>query len=245
MADNHEDQSTQPDQLPRPDDEPQLEQPGDATKVDAAEPKRAKRRDSSRPQKADSSIWITAAVSAIAALAGVLIGAFVSYYTAQSPANAKAGAPKSSATAKTNADRVNKREKQKDYADYFKNEKSLVSTATSLVAVLRSDPIDFGTLNSTKDKWNKDSLAAARSDFILSFNDSDKAENIREEISHRTDAIHKVLAKLMDQAYAHEPIDQPGLQDLDTMFAALQSQFDRFTDQAKVDLRSPNGGIPS
>ena len=250
MADNQENQAAQPDELQRPDDEPagderQLEQPEDGPKVEAGEPKRGGKRNSSRPKKTDSFTWITAAISAIAALVGALIGAFTSYHTVQSQANAQVSAAQSSATVKGNADRINKRERQKDYADYLKNQRSLANTEALLVTILRSNPGDLVALNPAKDKWNKDSLTAARSDFILSFNDSDEADNIREEISHQTDAIHKALAKLMDQAYAHEPIDQPGLRDLDTMFAALQYQFDRFTDQAKADLRSPNGGLRS
>jgi hypothetical protein len=250
MADNQENQASQPDELRRPDDESagderQREEPEDGSKVEAGEPKRGEKPNSSRPKKTDSFTWITAAISAIAALAGTLIGALISYHTVQSQANARVSAAQSSAIVKGNADRINKRERQKDYADYLKNERSLVNTEALLVTILRSNPGDLVALNRTKDKWNKDSLTAARSDFILSFNDSDGADNIREEISHQTDAIHNALAKLIDQASAHEPMDQPGLRDLDTMFAALQSQFDRFADQAKADLRSPNGGLRS
>jgi cytoskeletal protein RodZ len=245
MADNQENQATQRDELQPPDHEPQLERPEAEPQVEAGGPKRWKKRNPSRPQKIDSSTWITAAISAVAALAGALLGAFAFYHTAQSPAYTQAGTAKSSATAKGNADRINKRDRQKDYADYLKNERSLVNTEASLVSILRGNPVDFGALNSAKDKWNKDSVTAARTDLILSFNDSDNAENIREKISHQTEAIHKALAKLVDQAYANAPIDQPGLQDLDIMFAALESQFDRFTDQAKADLRSPNGGLPT
>ncbi|MBO0884949.1 MAG: hypothetical protein J2P17_32360, partial [Mycobacterium sp.] len=103
----------------------------------------------------------------------------------------------------------------------------------------------FGALNPAKDKWNKDSATAARSDLMLSFNDSDKADSIRVDIRHQTDEINKALAKLVHQAYAHEPIDQSGIQDVDARFTALQGQFDRFTDQARTDLRWPNGGLPS
>jgi hypothetical protein len=242
MADNQENQTTQPDVLQASDDGPHLEQAKDEPKVETEAWKRAKERNSPWPKRIDSSIWIAAAISAIAALAGVLIGTFMSYHTAQSQANARAGASKSSATAKANADLINKR--QRDYADYFKNEGSLANTGASLATVLRSNPDDLGALNSAKDKWNRDSAAAARSDLILSFNGSDKVDSIREEIHHQTDTIRKALASLLDQAYAHQPIDQPGIQGIDAMFAALQSQFDRFTDQAKADLRSPNGGLP-
>lgn len=238
MADNP---ATQPDQQP-PDDGPQLELPEDGPKAEAGEPERGEKRNSLRPQKADKSIWITAAISGIAALAGVLIGAFTSHYTTQLQPNAKAGAAKPTATAKAKTDLISK--KQKDYADYYKNERALVNTETSLVVILRSAPDDFANLNATRDQWNKDTLAAARSDLIMSFGDSDKEDNIRQEISRQTDAIHITLAKLVDQAYAHQPIDQPGLQDLDTRFAALRPQFDHFTDQAKADLRLPNGGLP-
>jgi hypothetical protein len=232
MADNHEDQATRPDELQPPDHESQLAQREGESKVEAEEAKRGKKRNSSMPQKVDRSTWITAAISALAALAGALIGTFTFSHMAQSPANAQTGASKSSATAKANTNRINKRDRQKDYADYLKNERSLVNTEASLVTILRTDPVDFGTLNSTKDKWNKDSAAAERTDLILSFNDSDKADDIRQKISHQTDAVHKALARLVDQAYAHEPIDQPGLHDVDTLFTALEPQFDRFTDQA-------------
>jgi hypothetical protein len=234
MADNQENQETQPDEL-QPEAEP---------KVEAGEPPgRREKQNSSRSKKISSSTWITAVISAIAALAGVLIGAFVSYYAAQPQASAQTGTAKSSAPAKGKG--INKREREKDYADYLKNEQTLVNTEAALVGILRGSPDDFAALNSAKDKWNKDSVTVARSDFMLSFNDSDKADDIRVEISHQTDAIHKALVKLVNQAYAHEPIDQPGLQDVDTMFTALQRQFDRFTDQAKTDLRWPNGGLPS
>jgi hypothetical protein len=236
MADNQENQAMQPDGLQPPDDEPQLGQYKNDPKVEPGEQKLGEERNSSSVKKTDNSRWMTAVIGAIAALIGVLIGSFASYYAAQSQANA-------SATAKAKVDLINKR--QKDYADYFKNEKSLANAEASLAAILRSNPGDFGALDPAKDKWNKDSVTVARSDFILSFNGSDKSNNIREEISHQTDAIHKALARLMDQAYAHEPIDQSSLQGLDTMFVALQSQFDRFAEQAKADLRSPNGGLPS
>jgi hypothetical protein len=240
MADNQEDHATQPDELQPPDDGPQLEQREDEPNVEAGGSKRGKKPNSTPPKKAASSTWMTAAISAIAALVGALIGSFASYYTVQSQAHAS---QQSSATAKANADLINKR--QKDYADYLKNERSLVNYEASLATILRSNPGDFGALNSAKDKWNKDAVTAARSDFILSFNDSDKADKVREEISHQTDAIHKALAILIDQAYAHAPIDQSGLRDLDTMFVTLHSQFDRFTERAKADLRSPNGGLPA
>jgi hypothetical protein len=239
MADNQENQESQPDERQPPDHQPQLEQPEAEPKVEAGEPGPGEKQNSSRLKKIGSSTWITAVISAVAALVGVLIGAFVSCHAAQP----QTGAAKSSATAKGKG--INKREREKDYADYLKNEQILVDTEAALVGILRDSPDDFGALNPAKDKWKKDSVTVARSDFMLSFNDSDKADDIRVEISHQTDAIHKALAKLVNQAYAHEPIDQPGLQDVDTMFTALQRQFDRFTDQAKTDLRWPNGGLPS
>jgi hypothetical protein len=240
MADNHENQTTQPNELRPPGGEPQLEWPEDASMVDAGELKRGKGRHSSRQRKADSFTWITAAIGVIAALAGVLTGAFVTYYMTRSQANTQGSA---ATIAKANTDLINKR--QKDYADYLKNERNLVNSENLLVGVLRNRPSDFVALGSAKDKWTKDGLTTARSNFILSFNDSDKADDIREEISHQTGVIREVLTKLIDQAYAHESIDQPSLQELDAMFAVLQSQFDRFTDQARADLRSPNGGLPS
>jgi hypothetical protein len=243
MADNQENHATRPDELRPSHDEPQLEQREDESKDDAGGSKRGEKRNLTPAKKTDSSTWMTAAISAIAALVGALIGSFAFYHTAQSQAQAQASSRQSSATAKANADLISKR--QKDYADYLKNERSLVNTESSLATILRSSPGDFGALNSTKDKRNKDGVTAARSDFILSFNDSDKADRVREEISHQTDAIYNALARLMDQAYAHAPIDQSGLQEIDAMFAALHSQFDRFTEQAKADLRSPNGGLPS
>jgi hypothetical protein len=233
MADNQENQETQPNEL-QPDAEPKVEAGGSG---------REEKQNSSRPKKIGRSTWITAAISTIAALAGVLIGVFVSYQTAQPQASAKTGAAKSSAAAKGKG--INGRERQKDYSDYLKNEQTLVNTEATLVGVLRGNPDDFGALNPAKDKWNKDSVTAAHGDLMLSFNDSDKADDIRVEIRHQADAINNALAKLVRQAYAHEPIDQPGLQDVDARFTALRGQFDRFTDQAKTDLRSPNGGLPS
>ena len=52
------------------------------------------------------------------------------------------------------------------------------------------------------------------SDFILIFNNSDKADQIRSEIYNEDVDIHVALANLMDQAYANEPINKPGVQDL-------------------------------
>jgi hypothetical protein len=227
MADNQEHQATQPNEL-----QPQ---------IDAEEPKPVQTRNLLRPQKADSVIWITAVISAVAALAGVLAGAFTFHYATQPRPSGQSGASKSSATAKAKTDLINKR--QKDYADYFKDQRNLVNTEATVVFVLRSAPDDLGALKSVKEKWNNGGVTAARSDFVLSLNGSDKANNIREEISHQTSAIDTSLARLIDQAYGHQPIDQPGLQDLDSRFVAIQAQFDRFTDQAKTELRTPNGGL--
>jgi hypothetical protein len=100
-------------------------------------------------------------------------------------------------------------------------------------------------LNPLKDQWNKYRLAAVHSDFIVSFNDSDKADQIRNEIYNEGYDIHEALARLMDQAYANEPINKPGVQDLNSKLTAIRHQFDLFSDQTRLDLRPPNGGLSS
>ena len=162
MADNEQNQppehEAQPELTDRGANPAPPEPADDQPPVDTGEPKRRKKRISSQRKKTDSSTWITAAISAIASLAGASVGAFATYHSAQSQATAQVHAAQSSATAQANEELVKTR--QTEYADYISQQIDLMDTEQTLCNRLDSNRTDPNELNPLEDQWKQISFSS-------------------------------------------------------------------------------------
>lgn len=234
MADSGESRPPEPAAQPEPADlaanagQPELA--GDGPQVHAGEPTRREKRKSSRRKKTDSSAWITAVISALAALMGALVGGISSYVVAQS-----------TSTAEADAAQIARRETT--YADYITDESDLLRSYGDLADHFRLNPGDRAEwdamLKTEADIYTK----WLHTDFIVRVVESPGVDQARQAIFDHNLKIKNLWHGLRSQVDNHEPINQHHLQGLYSEISGMTSFLDAFTKAAQADLVPPKRGL--
>jgi hypothetical protein len=222
MADNEQGKPPEHEAQWQPaDSEPKVE-------ADKPEPEMAK---SGIRSEADWRVpLITAAISALAALIGALVGGISSYMVAQS-----------NNTAQADVAQIARRETT--YADYITFQSDLLRADNDLVDHFRSNPDDTAALDPLVKTWTDNYGKWLHTDFIVKVVESPQVFPAREAIHSHNLRIRDLLQGLVVEVNSHQPIDQSALNELHTEFDGMTNLVDAFTQVAQADTTPSKRGL--
>jgi hypothetical protein len=209
--------------LPEPaGNDPRVAQPGQADggpKVEAGEPDPKTQR-----SKPDRYTFITAGISALAALAGALIGGISSYLVAQS-----------NNAAEVEAAQISK--KETTYADFITSETDLLRASADVSDHYRLNPGDTAEEDQVIKTYGENYSKWLHTDFIVRVVDSPAVDSVRNAIYE-----HILIIKDLNTDLADESAGKPP-KPMDKTITKLRSEYDvtlklesSFTQAAKNDV---------
>jgi hypothetical protein len=222
MADNEQSKA--------PKHEAQVQPADGQPKVEGDEPKPETPKSGIRGETDWRVPLITAAISALAALIGALVGRISSYMVAQS-----------NNTAQADAAQIARRETT--YADYITFESDLLRADHDLVDHFRSNPDDTAAVDPLIRTWTDNYGKWLHTDFIVKVVESPQVFPARNAIYSQNLRIRDLLQGLIVEVNSHQPIDQSALNELHTEFDGMTNLLDAFTQVAQADTRPPNRGL--
>ncbi|MCW2649111.1 MAG: hypothetical protein QOE94_2296 [Mycobacterium sp.] len=173
---------------------------------------------------------ITAAISALAALSGTVVGGISSYLVAQS-----------NNTAQADAAQIARREST--YADYITYQSDLLRADSDLVDHFKSNPGDRAGLDLKVKTWTDNYGKWLHTDFIVKVVASPKVFPARNDIYVHNLRIRDLLQGRIVEVNNSAPIDQSALSELYKEFDRMTTFVDRFTQVAQADTTPPTRGL--
>jgi hypothetical protein len=173
---------------------------------------------------------ITAAISALAALVGALVGGISSYMVSQSNNTAQ-------------ADEAQIARRETTYADYLTFQSDLVRADHDLVDHFKSNPEDTAALDPLVKTWTDNYGKWLHTDFIVKVVESPQVFPAREAIYSQNLTIRNHLQGLIVQVNSHQPIDQSALNELYREFDGMTNLVDAFAQVAQADTRPHKWGL--